>query len=135
MRTHVEFKSDAFPPEKGEEARVNPGRWGKRLAEYLRSHLTTSGLACGEPFPKDWGWCLPIENPGFSLWVGCGNYEEHAEGFLCFIEPSKPIIRKLLMKIDTRKRVAEVADAIDKALSSNSRVREVRWWTESEVSR
>jgi hypothetical protein len=34
IRTHVEFRSNKFPPYEGEEEQINPGLWGKRLAEY-----------------------------------------------------------------------------------------------------
>ncbi len=39
MKTHVEFRSAKFPAYDGEEDEVNPGRWGKRLAEYLAMKL------------------------------------------------------------------------------------------------
>jgi hypothetical protein len=42
MKTHVEFVSNAFPAYPGEEDEINPGIWGKRLAEFIhegRSHV------------------------------------------------------------------------------------------------
>jgi hypothetical protein len=94
MRTHVEFRSAAFPARSGEEAEINPG---------------------------------------FPLWVGCGNYEEYADGFLCFIELRTPVVRKLFRTIDTSARVEEVATALDGILRSHPGVRDVRWWSESEA--
>ena len=44
MKTHVEFKSDQFPAYDGEEEEINPGRWGKRLAEFLFQGLKTEGI-------------------------------------------------------------------------------------------
>ena len=35
MKTQVEFKSSKFPPYDGEEEQINPGLWGRKLAEYL----------------------------------------------------------------------------------------------------
>jgi len=32
MRTHLEFRSDAFRAEPGEEEKINPERWGAALA-------------------------------------------------------------------------------------------------------
>ena len=104
MRTHVEFRSDAFPAQPGEDEEINPGRWGKLLAAFLRAELTKAGLVGGEPYAEDWGWEIPINNPEFGLFVGCGNYEEYPDGFLCFVDPSKPYIRKLFRKIDTTAR-------------------------------
>jgi hypothetical protein len=134
LRTHVEFRSDAFPSEPGEEEKINPGRWGIALARYIRTELTARGLPGGEPFFEDWGCCVPLDNEGFSLWAGCGNYEEYPDGFLCFIEPSKPSVRKLFRKIDTSGRVESVADALDAALRAHPSIRDLRWWTGAEAS-
>lgn len=40
MRTHIEFRSDAFPAEPGEEEKINPGRWRAALVPYLIQELT-----------------------------------------------------------------------------------------------
>jgi hypothetical protein len=133
MRTHVEFRSDAFPAQAGEDEQINPGRWGKALADYLRAQLDEAGLVGGAPIAEDWGWLVPIVNDDFPLWVGCGNYEEYPDGFLCFIQPSKPKIRKLFRSIDTTERLAKVADAIDAALRTHWHVRELRWWSDDEA--
>lgn len=133
MRSHVEFRSEAFPAAPGEDSEINPGRWGKALADYLRAELTSRGEPGGAPYGEDWGWAVPLQSEDFPLWVGCGNYEEYPDGFLCFIEPSKPTVRRLFRKIDTTKRVARVADALDAALRAHPEVRDIRWWSEDEV--
>ena len=33
MKTQVEFRSSKFTPYEGEQEQINPGLWGKRLAE------------------------------------------------------------------------------------------------------
>ncbi len=129
MQTHLEFRSDRFPPYDGEEREVNPGRYGKRLAEFLQRGLAAKGFETGEPVAEDWGWLVPIRNDAFPLWVGCGNYEEYAEGFLCFIEPHTPTVRRWFRRIDASARVRELRDAIDAVLSTDPGVRDKRWWT------
>jgi hypothetical protein len=49
MLTHVEFRSDQFPPLEGEEALVNPDLWGRRLAEFLRYALSCEGFEVSQP--------------------------------------------------------------------------------------
>lgn len=44
IKTQVEFRSSKFPPYDGEEEQINPGLWGKRLAEYLAQHLSEKGF-------------------------------------------------------------------------------------------
>lgn len=128
MKSHVEFRSARFPAYEKEEDEINPGRWGKRLAEYLAEQLREAGFSVGEIFAEDWGWVIPIANEAFPLWVGCGNYEEHPDGFLVFVEPSKPVIRRFFRKIPTEARVTRVTDALSAILSRDASIRDVRWW-------
>ncbi|MCG3206224.1 MAG: hypothetical protein KCHDKBKB_02957 [Elusimicrobia bacterium] len=132
MRTHVEFRSNKFPPYEGEEEEVNPKLWGKRLAEYLSEKLRAMGVQTGEIYSEDWGWKIPLPNDAFPIWIGCGHYEEYSDGYLVFIDPSKPIIRKFLKKIDTTAGVARVADALDRIFSSDPDIRALRWWSDDE---
>lgn len=131
MKTHVEFRSDKFPPYEGEEEQINPDLWGKRLGEYLRDKLDPEGIEVEELIPEDWGWCLPIKNDTFSMWIGCGRYQEYPNGYLCFIEPSKPLIRKLFKKIDTTEQVGRVIKAFDKILESDHEITDLKWWDEN----
>lgn len=133
MRTHIEFLSEAFPPYEDEEEQVNPGRHGKRLADFLANGLKSYNFQVTSVTPEDWGWMVELENEEFPLWVGCGNYEEYANGFLCFIEPSKPTIRKWFKKIETTETVEKLASAIQSILEQSGKTSNIRWWSEVEA--
>ena len=75
---------------------------------------------------------VAVRNEQFPLWIGCANYDEHPDGFLCFIEPHTPFVRRFLKKIDARERVALLQAAMDRILSEDEGIREKRWWTYSE---
>ena len=135
MLTHVEFRSDAFPPYDNESEEINPGRFGKRLAEYLAAELGRRGERVGELSTEDWGWVVPIENASFNLWIGVGNYEEYPDGFLCFIEPHKEHVRKLFKKIPTRERVEALQRNVNAALLAHTGVRDLKWTTHEEFNR
>jgi len=132
MKTHVEFRSSSFPACDGEEDEINPGRWGKRLAQYLKSKIEDENIPTDEIYTEDWGVALPIKNDKFPMWIGCGNYKEHEDGFLCFIEPSKPTVRRWLRQIDTTARVTQIAGVLNKILLESPEIRDVRWWDENE---
>jgi hypothetical protein len=68
-------------------------------------------------------------NDSFNLWIGCGHYQEHADGYLCFIEPHEPYIRKFFGKVDTKERIESLRQALDKILVEADGIREKRWWT------
>ena len=133
MKTHVEFRSGAFPPYPGEEEEINPGVWGKRLAEFIHNGLKAEGFDVIEPAAEDWGWMVEIRNDAFPLWVGCGNLDGEPDGFLCFIEPSTPFVRKFLFnKVPTETDVARVRAALEKYLSDETSIRDVRWSSKDE---
>jgi hypothetical protein len=134
MQTHVALRSDLFPAYPGEEEETNPGRHGKRLAEFLVAGLRKAGIACKEPVAEDWGWRIDVRNDAFTLWIGVGVYEEYPDGFLCFIEPHAPTIRKFFKKIDTRGPVEAVQRAMDQALTAEPGVRDVRWSTYDQLN-
>lgn len=127
MKTHVEFRSDTFPPYDGEEDELNPGIWGKRLAEYLQENLPKHGIKVAGIGAEDWGWMVELEHDEFPLWIGCGHQGGGHDEFLCFIEPSKPFVRKWFRKIDTTAQIRCVADALNKVLESASEIHGVEW--------
>jgi hypothetical protein len=131
MRTHVEFRSDKFPSD-DPEGEMNPGRYGRRLAEFLEEQLPTHGIQTVGTNMEDWGYLIEIDNKRFPIWIACGNYEEYPDGFLCFLKPSKPTIRKMFRTIDTTADLERVAAALDRILRSDAGIRDVRWWTEEE---
>ena len=63
-------------------------------------------------------------NDAFRLWIGCGNYQEYPDGYLCFIKQHTPYVRKLFRKIDTRERVEALQRALDKILVEANGIRE-----------
>jgi hypothetical protein len=134
MKTHVEFRSDKFPAYDSEDEEINPGRYGKRVAEFLAAGLPSHGFEPEAVTAEDWGWVVPIKNDDFKLSIGCGNYEEYPDGFLCFIEPHVPVIRKLFKNIDTQAHVEALQRAIDAVLSNSAGIRDKKWWSHEEFN-
>lgn len=133
--THVEFRSDRFPALEGEEDMINPDLWGKLLADFLREGLLARGYEISEPIAEDWGWCLRVLNQPFSMWIGCGHYQEYPDGYLCFIVPQKPYVWKLFRRISTCTRVQALQAAMDEVLMECDDIRRKQWWTCEEFNR
>ena len=81
------------------------------------------------------GWPIDLENDAFPLWIGCGNYEECEDGFLCFIEPPRPFICRWLKRIPTSETVERLANALEEIVAQSGNARDLRWWTEGEMNR
>jgi hypothetical protein len=135
MKSHVEFRSGKFPAYESEDREINPARYGKRVVEYLQRRLPEYGVATGSVWPEDWGWGLSIALP--HIWIGCGNYEEYSDGFLCFVEPARGYVRRrwFFGRHDVSEDHATVVEALDRLLRSDPEIRDVRWWTEKEPGR
>ncbi|RXK53518.1 hypothetical protein ESB00_17650 [Oleiharenicola lentus] len=127
MKTQVRFRSKKFPPYESEEEQLNPGIWGKRLAEYLATRLAEKGIETGEINAEDWGWFLPIKTTGPAIALCCGHQDGEDDEFLCFSEPSTPVVRKLFNKVDLTPQLSRLLGAIEQILASDPDVREVVW--------
>jgi hypothetical protein len=127
MKTHVEFRSTKFPPYEGEEEQINPGLWGKRLAEYFVEKLSVKGIKTGQIIGEDWGWYIPIPNEGFRLAIGCGHQYGDDDVFLCFTKPHTPVVKKLFRKIDASAQLSRLTEAIQQILSSDPDIKDIVW--------
>ncbi|MBI1300749.1 MAG: hypothetical protein GC137_03730 [Alphaproteobacteria bacterium] len=138
MKTHVEFKSTKFPSFNTEDEGINyaTGIYGKRLAEYLQDKLVAKGIDIADVFAEDWGWMVEIKHDApYPLWIGCNSYNDGSsdDGFLCFIVPDKPYIRRWFKKIDVREDVERISQALDEILNADKEISNIRWWSPEEV--
>jgi hypothetical protein len=127
LKTQVEFRSRKFPPYEGEEELINPGLWGKRLAEYLVQKLSDRGIKTHEIIAEDRGWYIPIQNEGFRLAVCCGHQNGDDDEFLCFTDPHTPVVKKLFRKIDATAELTRLTEALQQILSSDPEITNVVW--------
>ena len=111
----------------GEEEQINPGIWGRRLADYLIEGLKAAGFEPEEPIAEDWGYIVGIKNDEFSLTVSCAHQDGDPDEFVCLIHPDCAVIRKLFKKIDTTEVVGRLSDALDKMLTSDPGIHDVTW--------
>lgn len=119
METQFEFRSTKFPPYAGEEDQISPGLWGRRLAEYLVEKLAELNIATEDPIPEDWGWYIPVHNEEFRLAVCCGHQDGDDDEFLCFTDPSTPLVKKLFKKIDGTAQLKRLTESLQKILEDD----------------
>ena len=127
MKTQVEFRSAKFPPYEGEEEQINPGLWGQRLTEYMVGKLSDQGIETGEMYAEDWGWYLPIQIGEAGLGLCCGHQDGDDDEFVCFTEPSTPIVKKLFRKTDVTAELTRLTGAMQEILSSDPEISDVVW--------
>ena len=131
MRTHLEFTAERFGGPDARPNSINEDILGAELAEFLSEAFQAKGMR-GTVIEEDWGWMVELKSDPFDLWLGCASYGDN--GWLAFIEPSKPEIRKWLKKIDTRAEVEAVAQDLEQILV-NAGATSLTWWSDSDSGR
>lgn len=125
------FTSSRFEIEPGEDDEINPGIYGKQVAEWLRSRLEERGYTVEPIINEDWGRCLMCGRDPFMLWVGCANMyggsfsddpvpAKEAITWHCFATAEVFFWRRLFRKIETAPAVAKLHADIGAILSAES---------------
>ncbi len=127
MKTQVEFRSSKFPPYEGEQEEINPGLWGKRLAEYLVQKLSEKGIKTEDIVAEDWGYYIPVQNEGFKLAICCGHQNGEDDEFLCFTDPGTPSVKKFFRTIDITPQLSRLTGAMQQILAADPEIKHVVW--------
>jgi hypothetical protein len=127
------FRSTLFKVEPGEEEEINPGRYGRRLAQWLREKFVDLGYPEAEIIEEDWGRCIMLRRQPFMVWIGAGNLDEDAEAdydphlnperitWHCFVTGEIPIWNRLFRKVDPQV-VRDVEAKLRNLLESNAQI-------------
>ena len=130
LKTHVEFRSNLFPQTQSELEKWDGQIGGENLAKYLAKQLDQFGVITSGYHDEDWGYIIYLGDEKYqSIWIGCGHYKEYENGFLVFLNPSQPIIRKwFFKKMDISVQLIELTDIINKILHNDSDIHQIQWW-------
>ena len=85
MLSKVKFKSKAFNIRPGEDKDTNPGVFGVELAEWIKNTLPKYGIVTKEVLPEDFAWLVTLESKDFRPWIGCSNYDDQENTWLCIV--------------------------------------------------
>jgi hypothetical protein len=113
------FRSTRFELEPGEDKEINPGVYGKQLAEWLKARLEDRGYKVEPIINEDWGRCLMCSRKPFLLWVGCTNMTDLSASpdvlppkgkitWHCYAAAEVFFWKKLFRKIETEPAVARL---------------------------
>ena len=122
------FTSTLFAIEPGEDQEVNPGRYGRQLALWLKDKLEERGYNVEPVIAEDWGRCLMLSRRPFLLWVGCGNVDDSLDGqpsgnpitWHCFATAEVPLLKRIFGKPDTGPALSELSGHLHAILSAEA---------------
>jgi len=129
------FTSDKFKPLPGEEEETNPGRYGKALAQWVKTKLTDKGYKFEQAaIPEDWGWLLMLKRKPFSIWVGCANEEGSTTRWCLFVEAEMGIVQKLFNKTDPRTEIKALESTLESVIAGQG-FRDIKWEEMSSIDK
>ena len=127
------FRSTRFEIEPGEDKDINPGIYGKQLAEWLKARLEDRGYKLEGIINEDWGRCLMCSRDPLLLWVGCANMADLSVSpdlpplkeritWHCFATAEVPFWKKLFRKLDTQAVVAKLHADLGAILAADASI-------------
>lgn len=119
------FRSPAFPPSPGEDERTNPGIFGRALAQWLADRLRERGLAAGDVFAEDFGWCVPIVGDASTVYVACAGSGEPDDEWRVFAFVEQKLLARLMGRDASAEPLNEVFAALKDTLSAAAEIREL----------
>jgi hypothetical protein len=72
------FRSSLFEIEPGEDDEINPGIYGRQLAQWMKRRLEAGGYSVEDVIHEDWGRCLMCQRSPFGLWVGVSSVDDES---------------------------------------------------------
>ena len=107
-----EFRSSKFPSYDKKNGEVNPGIWGKRLAEYISQNLEKHGVKTLKIIAEDWGYYLPIQMKKPEWRFAVETERGVNDKFIIYTVPKTPKIRKLFRTKDITPQLSRLVDAV-----------------------
>jgi len=126
------FNSSLFEIEPGEDKEINPGIYGKQLAEWLATRLKARGYD-PQVIAEDWGRCLMCSRDPFWLWIGCANLQDpdstdenppKKEDIIwhCFVECEVPFWKRIFKKVNTEPYREKLCQDLSSILTSEPQI-------------
>lgn len=111
METSVEFESQMFSAFLPDDAQVNPGVYGAKLAFWLSQQLAQRGMLSSYPQYEDWGWFIEYSTEDqCEYWLCCANRNGAQDKWRCYLE------RKAKSFLGRNKAPVEGAQSLMRAL-------------------
>jgi len=114
----LSFESSAFPVTPGEDEGTNPGIYGRELASWISEQLIRAGFNAGSLIAEDFGWCVPVKSPPYSLYVVCASGPLAAQ-WQIFVFSEGGLVDRFLRKDRSAELVVDLHTTLRHCLESS----------------
>lgn len=122
MLKKIRIRSSLFAAYPNEEDETNPGRFGKKLAEFIKQNLEENDIQVADIYPTDYAYELRLDQFKFSVYVISGNVDGETDLFIVSLEPNKEFVRKLFKKIPTEPTLKPIHNIILNCFHQHSQI-------------
>jgi hypothetical protein len=126
----VTLQTDLFEVTTPGPSFINPRCFGEDFARWLGERLRAQDVVPSEPIQEDWGWVMlvPFQGSRFTLSIGVmddsiGRTPAEWRVGVSYEKPLNGI--RAWFKAPPREALSELADIVEQALRSESRIREI----------
>lgn len=123
----VIFSSPHFQVEPDEEAKTNPGIYGRALARWIAAQLGARGIGTKAIVPEDWGWCVMVKTEPVRLCLAVANVEGSSERWRVFIFAERGPLQWLSRSGDPKQEVPALREHLAAVVSSVPDVQGISW--------
>lgn len=109
-------RTSFFRIEPGEDRQTNPGRYGKKFANWLQVQLKTHGQSAEDVFPTDWGWCVALIRKPYPVWIGCGSRMGKTDEWGAFVAAEPSLIQRFFIKLDPQPIVGQTYRRLEEVM-------------------
>ncbi len=110
--------SDAFEVTPREDHETNPGIFGRALATWVSEQLMRAGFNAGGVIAEDFGWCVQVKSPPYSLYVVCAG-GALAGQWQIFVFSESGLVERFLRKDRSADLVADLYTTLRHCLESS----------------
>lgn len=123
---HFVFKSEAFPVEPGEDAEVNPGVFGKALANWLAEGLRDAGYEVKGAIAEDFGRLVELAAPAGKLYVAASSTDESATEWRVFAISEQGLLTRLRGGPGAGEILARITPTLRNMLGAHPGIRDLQ---------
>lgn len=121
----LRFESSAFAVTPGEDQETNPGIFGRAFASWVSEQLIGEGFNAGSVIAEDFGWCVSVKSPPYSLYVVCAS-GELTDDWQIFAFAEGGLTDRILRKDRSTELVADLHSTLWHCLKSSPVVHDLR---------
>jgi len=122
----IHVRSARFAIEPGEDTEVNPGIYGRQIAEWLAGQLSARGWHVTGTIAEDFGRLVGVKHQKFHAYVACANGHDGEQSWQVFTFVEGGGFRGMFAKAEKAEIANRLFDDVERILRADPPTIDVR---------